>query len=234
MPVPVVAEPISRVPTRETVAETLRAWIVDGTLAPEEILRDTDLAQTFGISRTPVREALLQLEHEGLVESHPGRWTRVTPLDPAQLIELYPVWAELESLVVRLAATRAGGILDYPTIERTAQAFSVAVDAALAHPGETQTRAAHEADIRFHDALLHVAGNPTLETTLTPLRLAIRRFEATCPNEIAPAPDAVNEHAAILAAILTGNPDAAATAMRTHLDHDHHRLLAGWNVSDTH
>ena len=68
MPVPVVAEPISRVPTRETVACTLRGWIVDGTLAPEELLRDADLAQAFGISRTPVREALLQLEHEGLVE----------------------------------------------------------------------------------------------------------------------------------------------------------------------
>ena len=233
MPVPVVAEPISRVPTRETVAETLRAWIVDGTLAPEEILRDADLAQTFGISRTPVREALLQLEHEGLVESHPGRWTRVTPLDPAQLLRLYPVWSELEALVAWLAATRAGRFLDYEVVEDAAQAFAVAVDAAPSDPDATRTQAPRDTDARFHDALLTAAGNPTLDSTLTPLRLTVRRFEASCPREISYDGDSVDEHAGILAAMLAGEPDAAAAAMRAHVQHDHHRLLIGWGIAET-
>jgi DNA-binding GntR family transcriptional regulator len=232
MPVPVVAEPISRVPTRETVAETLRAWIVDGTLAPEEILRDSDLAQTFGISRTPVREALLQLEHEGLVESHPGRWTRVTPLDPAQLISLYPVWSELEALVARLAATRPGILLDQVAFEDAAQAFSAALDTTLNDPDTTQWQAATEADAHFHETLLAATGNPTLDTTLTPLRQKIRRFEATCPQRIVPSRDSVAEHASILAAIIAGNPDAAAAATRTHTHHTYQRLLTGWNLPE--
>jgi len=231
MPVP-VAEPISRVPTRETVAETLRAWIADGTLAPEEVLRDADLAQTFGISRTPVREALLQLEHEGLVESHPGRWTRVTPLNPAQLVSLYPVWSELEALVARLTATRAGSLLDQSSFQNAALAFEAALDALLADPHNTPARATHEADARFHDTLLEATGNPTLDCTLTPLRLTVRRFEATSPKAIAPDRNAVNEHAAILNSILAGDPETAAAVTRTHLQHEHQRLLACWNLTE--
>jgi DNA-binding GntR family transcriptional regulator len=230
MPVPVVAEPISRVPTRETVAETLRAWIIDGTLAPEEVLRDSDLAQTFGISRTPVREALLHLEHEGLVESHPGRWTRVTPLDPALLVGLYPVWSELETLSSRLVTTQAGHLVDWPAIEGTAQAFADAVDAALADPGSVRILAAHKANACFHDYLLAAAGNPTLSNTLTPLRLTIRRFAITCPVANIPDRDSVGEHTAIMAAILAGDPDAAATTTRNHVHHDYQRLQVGWNL----
>ncbi len=233
MPVPVVAEPISRIPTRETVAETLRAWIIDGTLAPEEVLRDSDLAQTFGISRTPVREALLQLEHEGLVESHPGRWTRVTPLDPALLVGLYPVWSELETLSSRLVAAQTSHLVDLPAIEGAAQAFADAVDAALAEPSSSRTLAAHKANACFHDQLLAAAGNSTLSGSLTPLRLTIRRFAITCPVAIIPDHESVDEHTAILAAILAGDPVAAAATTHLHAQHDYQRLQVGWNLPTT-
>jgi DNA-binding GntR family transcriptional regulator len=101
MPIPDVAAPISRAKTSDVVLETLRGWIVDGVLGPRETLRDIDLATSFGVSRTPVREALLRLEREGLVESQPGRWTRVTSLDAGELARVYPVWIELEALAAR-------------------------------------------------------------------------------------------------------------------------------------
>lgn len=233
MPVPVVAEPISRIPTRETVAATLRAWIVDGTLAPEEVLRDADIANAFGISRTPVREALLQLEHEGLVESQPGRWTRVTQLDPAQLVTLYPVWSELEALVARLAASEAERIPDESAIKDAAHAFTLAVNAALTDPCDERARAVREADAHFHETLLDIARNPLLRNTLKPLRLTIQRYENTCPRIFIPDGDAVNDHAAILTTVQTGDPDAAAQAARAHARHTHHSLSRNWNLPPT-
>lgn len=233
MPVPVVTEPINRVPTRETVAGTLRDWIIDGTLAPEEVLRDADIANAFGISRTPVREALLQLEHEGLVESQPGRWTRVTPLDPTQLTSIYPVWVELESLAARIAATHMDSIANLATAEDAAQLFATAISAALSAPGDTQARAVREADACFHDALLTAAGNPTLRSTLTPLRLTIRRFEYSCPNAFATDNATIEDHLRILTAIRSGNPDAAAAATRAHLRHVYQCLCTGWGLPAT-
>src|SRR6266849_9018855 len=65
---------------REAVYARLRDWILRGPLEPGEIIRDADIAQALGVSRTPVREALLRLEGDGLVETAPARWTRVAPL----------------------------------------------------------------------------------------------------------------------------------------------------------
>lgn len=227
MPVPTVAEPISRIPTRETVAATLRGWIIDGTLAPEEVLRDADLAQAFGISRTPVREALLHLEHEGLVESQPGRWTRVTPLDPAGLDVIFPVWVELEALAARLAAV-ADGAPDHAAIDEAARAYASAVDDAAA--GVVDARAICEADARFHDAILKAAHNPSLSATLAPLRLLTKRYEYACPRAFPPASDSVNDHAAILTAVCHHDPDAATIATRDHLRHTHQRLSTCWGL----
>ena len=230
MPVPVVAEPISRIPTRETVADTLRGWIIDGTLTSCEVLRDADLARAFGISRTPVREALLQLEHEGLVESQPGRWTRVTRLDPEHLAVIYPVWAELESLASSMAATRIGSTTGAAPITEAADAYAAAIDVAQAEPTDATRRAIRAANTQFHEAVLAAAGNPVLTSTVMPLRVAIRRFEAACPMPTLPGHDSAAQHAAIIDAILAGDPDTAASRTHEHLYHAHQRLCAGWGV----
>jgi DNA-binding GntR family transcriptional regulator len=230
MPVPVVAEPISRVPTRETVASTLRSWIVNGTLVPEEVLRDADIAQAFGISRTPVREALLQLEHEGLVESQPGRWTRVTRLDPAWLVCLHPVWTELEALAARLAAITGSDCPQLVAAEEAARCCASAIDAVLAAPDDSHVRAARQADAGFHDALLAAADNPLLHDTLIPIRLTVRRYENACPQPVAPPDTTIDDHARILAAVISSDPERAAVATRAHLLAAHRRLCAGWGL----
>src|SRR3954471_15602780 len=81
MPVPERNEPVERDLLRERAYLALRDAIVDGTLAPGERLRDVELTRWLGLSRTPVREALARLELDGLVETAPQRFTRVTPLD---------------------------------------------------------------------------------------------------------------------------------------------------------
>ncbi len=81
MPVPVNDAPLERDLLRDQAYATIRDAIVDGTLAPGERLRDQELCAWLGLSRTPVREALSRLEQDGLVETEPQRYTRVTPLD---------------------------------------------------------------------------------------------------------------------------------------------------------
>ena len=87
----------------DEVYAALLEWIVDGTLGPGERVRDKELAEALGVSRTPVREALQRLEDAGLVETSASRWTRVASLDVAQAEQVYPVVWSLEALAVELA-----------------------------------------------------------------------------------------------------------------------------------
>jgi DNA-binding GntR family transcriptional regulator len=90
------------------VHDVLRTAILDGELAPGERLRAEALAGRFGTSRTPVREALLMLEREGLVEVHPNRGAIVRSFDADDLLDLYEVRALIEPHAAARAATRIG------------------------------------------------------------------------------------------------------------------------------
>lgn len=218
MPIP-AAEPISRAKTSEVVLATLRGWIVDGVLAPEETLRDVDLAAAFGVSRTPVREALLRLEREGLIESQPGRWTRVTPLDTAELARVYPVWIELEALAARLAAgmPELGDAL--PAIAAAQRDFAAAVERAVATPGPENSRAARDGDAAFHDAIVTATGNRFLADALQPLKAAVRRYENVYfANAPLVGRRSAIDHERIVTALRDRDPDAAAAATRRNME----------------
>src|SRR5688500_13722843 len=89
MPIPVAENPLRTSLLRDAVHDRLRDAIVDGTLAPGEVVRDTELATWLGVSRTPVREALLRLGETGLVRSAPGRSTVVAEIDLAEVREAH-------------------------------------------------------------------------------------------------------------------------------------------------
>src|SRR5262249_34954451 len=103
MPVPNTAPAIARTCLRDAAYERLRDWILDGTLAPEEPLRDEALAEALGMSRTPVREALQRLTDDGLVVTTATRRSYVSPLSLQQARDTFPMVAALEALAVRLA-----------------------------------------------------------------------------------------------------------------------------------
>src|SRR6516164_1747566 len=85
---------ISKKPLRDDIHALLRERIVKGGVPPGNRLQDVQLASELGVSRTPVREALLRLEREGLVESDPNRGFFVAPLSRQEVLEIYPmVWA---------------------------------------------------------------------------------------------------------------------------------------------
>ncbi|MGI4894033.1 MAG: GntR family transcriptional regulator, partial [Janthinobacterium lividum] len=103
MPVPAAQGVHRRDLLRDRVYVSLRDAIVDGTLAPEERLRDADLEAWLGVSRTPIREALQRLERVGLVAARPGHSTTVTPIDSEATRNAQQVAAGLQELAVRLA-----------------------------------------------------------------------------------------------------------------------------------
>lgn len=147
----------------------LRDAIVDGTLAPEEQLRDTELATWLGVSRTPVREALLELARAGLVHATPGRSTVVAPLDRASVRDAQSVVAAMHGLAVRGAVPRL--TTDHLTAMRDANAdFADAqrrgdIDGALA------------ADERFHAVAVDASGNAAARAVLAQYEPVLRRAE---------------------------------------------------------
>ena len=169
MPVPDSPAPLRTALLRDSVHDRLRDAIVDGTLAPGEVVRDTELATWLGVSRTPVREALLRLGETGLVRSAPGRSTVVAEIDLAEVREAHAVVVAMHRLAVAEAVAR----LTDDDVERMRAAnrrFAAAIEA-------HDTNAALTADDDFHRVAVEVSGNRALATVLDQLGPVVRRLE---------------------------------------------------------
>ena len=222
MPVPESTSVVGRVSTRELIADQIRAWIVQGQLTPGEDVRDVAIAAQLGVSRTPVREAILQLQQEGLIESRPQGWTRVAPLDPRQWAELHPIWVELQVLAARLAAERPDR--DLAALVEAQSTFRALIDQL---PGRERdldmTLAITDADDRFHQALIEASGNSMLVATLERLNVLVRRFQTLFePNGEQVFTDmglpSVAEHDLLLDALRRRDAAAAAEIVRRNTD----------------
>ena len=168
--VPVPAQTIAPRPLlRDDVFSRLRTAIIDGTFAPDEQLRDTDLATWLGVSRTPVREALLELARAGLVRTTPGRSTVVAPLDAQAVRHAQAVVAALHALAVRLAVPR----LSADDIERMRQ---LNAEFTTAH-ATGDTDAALRADAAFHDVAVTASGNDIIRSVLAQHEPVLQRAE---------------------------------------------------------
>src|SRR6476660_6225789 len=169
MPVPDFPAPLRTALLRDSVHDRLRDAIVDGTLAPGEVVRDTELATWLGVSRTPVREALLRLGETGLVRSAPGRSTVVAEIDLAEVREAHSVVVAMH----RLAVAEAVGRLTHDDVERMRAANRRFAGALHAH----DTDAALAADDAFHNVAVEVSGNRALATVLDQFGPVVRRLE---------------------------------------------------------
>lgn len=166
MPIP-EAEVVSRRLLRDDVYAMILDAIVSGQLAPGERLRDQDLAAWLGVSRTPVREALLRLERAGLVISKPGSSTTVAPDDPTSVAAAQQVAAALHELATRAAIGRLGEG-DFGELDDANAALGDAL-------GTADPIAAARADEAFHQVFVRVADNPVLTETLGQVTPLLRR-----------------------------------------------------------
>lgn len=200
MPIPVDAPTVDRTLLRDDVYRRLRDAIVDGTLTPGEQLKDNELAVWLGVSRTPVREALLRLASSGLVVALPGRSTTVSEIDSRALKDARDVVAAMHELAVRGAT----GQLSEAQIERMRQAnvrFAEAVSAGDA-------AAALEADEELHRVPVEALGNRALEAVLDQFDPVVRRAERS--RFRTDGASSVERHDQLIDSIADGDVDAAS------------------------
>lgn len=210
-------------PARDSVVSYLRHWIVDGTFQPGEIIRDGDIAEYFGISRTPVREALLQLRFEGLVVMKPKGWTQVKPLDRGQIEDILRVVVDLEMLAARLAAEQPDP--DIATADAANTELEALYSQYQAAPDTAMAWKLIEVNDRFHDAILDIAGNMVLADAIKPIKARMRRYERIYFERATPIDQtSITQHRELLDAIRDGDGDAAAAIAARNLENSPLRM----------
>ena len=193
--------------------QAILAAIGDGDLAPGKRYSVAQLAEQFGVSRTPVREALLVLEREGRVRFERNRGVRVLETTAHDLAEVF----ELRLLLEVPATARSA-----PDLE----ALAAELDAMATHAASGDEAGFMDHDERFHDLVLRAAGNRRLADVVARLRDAVRGRGASTVGRSRDLHEIHGEHAAVLLALRAGDSEAAAAAMRTHLERTRDLLLA--------
>jgi DNA-binding GntR family transcriptional regulator len=198
---------------RVTLAEQLRLRLADdivaGRLAPGVRLDEAALAQRFKVSRTPVREALRLLAASGLAEVRPHRGVIVKQITPTLLQEMFAVMAELEASCARIAAG-AMTLEERHRLERVHRESMLVV-----HGGDPE--AYHEANQRFHNAIYDGTHNGFLAATTLSVRARVTPFRRAQFRSLGRLAKSFEEHDAVVEAILRGDAEAAALAMRQHI-----------------
>ena len=191
------------------VVQALEQDILAGVLKPGDRLDERQLGLRFGLSRTPIREALLQLGAIGLAVSEPRRGTVVAEVTLAELIEMFEVMVELEALCAKLAARR----ITPAQITRLEARHAAAQPSAAAGDYDGY----YLANVQFHEALYAGARNAFLErqTLWLSRRLSpYRRLQLRRPERLATSN---REHAQIIDAIRRADSEAASRIMRDHV-----------------
>lgn len=178
-----------------------------GGLKPGDRLLEADLAKRLGISRTPVREAIRQLEADGLVVHVARVGAAVRSLDPGEVTELYEMRGVLEGTAARLAARAASDV----EIEELG-AINAEMAAARGDPARL-----YELNRQFHAALLDAARNRYLARSVAGLQKTLYLLGPTTLEEDSRAVGAVDEHEAVLAALRQRDEQGAELAMRRHV-----------------
>ncbi|WP_026573002.1 GntR family transcriptional regulator [Bacillus sp. UNC438CL73TsuS30] len=160
---------IDRPVLRDQIYDSLKKAIITMELEPGKRILDKDLAAEFGVSRTPVREALKRLEDEGLVESLPGSQTRITKINLEEARNAFTVVAALNSLAARLAIPQIS-TKEIEQMETKNSELQKALEA-------KDIIGAVEADDQFHHVLLKASHNPEIEIALERIMTKIRRLE---------------------------------------------------------
>ncbi|MFC5061932.1 GntR family transcriptional regulator [Actinomycetospora atypica] len=207
MPVPVGRGLVARSLLREDAYRAIRDAIVEGTLAPGERLNDNDLVAWLGVSRTPVREALARLEQAGLVQTRPGRYTMVSPLDVRAARNAQSVTAAMHELAVREALPNLS-TAELDAMRDANERFAEALrrddaDAAIA------------ADDDFHGVLVTASANDAVRDVLERYTPVLRRLERLRFRSLS-GRGSVAQHERIVALCEAGDAEGAAAATRAN------------------
>ncbi|MET1053656.1 MAG: GntR family transcriptional regulator [Mycetocola sp.] len=213
---------IERKGLRDRVYDLVLDMLVGQAIAPGTRLSIDAIARDLKVSPTPVREALVQLERTGLVTREPLKGYRVAPqITDGQLESLFDTRIVLEGGAAALAARHADTLV--PRLEAALddhRRVTNTVRAAAAVDGLTVAllREYFTVDWNFHHLIFEGTANPFLIDMSEAISTRVHRMRQTVVSGVTDAEDAVAEHSKILDAFRTGEPEAAAAAMRDHID----------------
>src|ERR1700733_1117580 len=211
-------------PRSETLVDALREAILTGRYAPGARLVQDDLAEAFGVSRIPLREALRRLEGEGLVAISPNPGAIVRPLAPKDVVDLYDLRLSLESLAIRRAAER---FADLRAMTKALHAQARRAIAARALP------TIFGLDRDFHAELAGAADNSHLVAALGGQWSQIMRVMHAY-FQVTNYPAAVwHDHEAIADAVAHGEGELAVAHLTTHLSESRDAILAHLRMNGT-
>ncbi|WP_328392545.1 GntR family transcriptional regulator [Streptomyces sp. NBC_00390] len=196
---------------RDQVAHALRAALVAGELRPGSVYSAPGLAADFGISATPVREAMLDLAREGLVEPVRNKGFRVTEVSERDLDQ----YTELRALI---EVPTVGRVTRTATAEQLGELRPIAEEI-VAQAREHNLIGYLDADRRFHLGLLALAGNDRLVETVGELRKRSRLYGLTRLDERGQLIASAEEHVELLDLMMSGDQAAAEACMARHLGH---------------
>jgi DNA-binding GntR family transcriptional regulator len=208
---------LNRTILREQVKEILLKRILGGEYKPGDRLVEMQIAQEFGISQAPVREALRELEALGFVESEPYRGTRVRAVTKAELTEIYPVRAALEEVAARAAAERLAGNVEALKAELEAMY-------AAAEKGDLYEQVQH--DVEFHRIIIEASGNRVLQDVWRSLRIEARTLISAIKTDLS-GHEIAEMHRPVLEALAEGNAEKAGLLLRKHVEYFGELILKG-------
>lgn len=203
MPVPAESGKHTRSLLREKAYESLRDAIIRGTFLPGEKLRDVELEEWLGVSRTPIREAIGRLEAAGLVHTTPGRSTVVSTIERKTVLDAQAVAAAMHALAVRTAVPLMG------TAEIKAMTTANKEFAAALASGDAV--AAMRSDDEFHGVAVDVSQNEAIRSVLEQVTPMLRRLEFLRFSSLT-GRQSIAQHKRIIDFCRRGDADAAAQA----------------------
>jgi DNA-binding GntR family transcriptional regulator len=200
---------LSREPMARQVTRALRQAIVSMRISPGEMLSEQDLAQRFGVSRSPVREALIKLSEAGLVRVLPQRGTQVVKISRTAVEDARFIRLAVECAVVREAALKASPVM------------LAELNASLTRQRRAQRATSSDdfmtLDEEFHRLLAETAGRPAAWRMIEDVKPQMDRVRYLDVKQATPRHTIVAQHATIVDAIKAGDPVGAEKAMHQHL-----------------
>jgi len=212
-------EPISPRPLHTEVADRLRDLIMQGDLAPGDRLNERLLTERFGISRTPLREAIKMLASEGLVQLLPNRGAIVTAVTRASALDMFQVMAVLEALAGELACERAS--------EREIAEITALHDQMRLHYKRRELNEYFRLNQSIHQRIIDCAGNAELADIYRKISVRLRRARYMANFSKERWDDAMGEHEQILDALVQRDARRLKALLATHLKNKF-RVIEDW------
>ncbi len=207
------------------IRDSLEQRIIEGELGIGKRLDEAELSVHYGVSRTPVREALQRLAESGLAEHLPRRGTFVRAPSLSELVEMFEVMAELECMAVRLAIRRTTNA-DIDTLTDSNEACRAAFEA-------DDTKRYYQLNAAVHRQIYKMSGNGFLAAEAQRLHDRLRPFRRLQLRVRGRMGESMDEHDIILAAIRDGDVQQAVDTMRNHitiLGERFNDLVSGFNL----